>query len=366
MIKIFDYLSTLAEIEDEVLESIHRTLHSGRLILGPETRRFEQEFADHVGVKHCVGVTSGTMALYVALAALEIGPGDEVITSANTCVPTVSAIELTGAAPVLADVRPDDLMMDMSGLEALVTKNTRCILPVHLWGQSVDLDSLMDFARERDLLVVEDCAQAQGTLYRGQHVGTFGAVGCFSFYPTKNLGAYGDGGAVITDDDDLAERMRLLRMYGYAKSNYSVIRGINARISEIQATILRVKLRHLESWLARRREIARRYLDQINHERIELPRMYADREHAFHQFVIRCADRAGVIATLEEHGVEYGIHYPTPIHAMPAYQHLHTQPLPVTEQAAEQILSIPVHEALEDSEVDTVISILNAEVPVYD
>lgn len=359
MIRTFDYIKVLETHETEIMAAIQRVLFSGKLILGPETEAFESEFAREVGAKHCVGVTSGTTALHLALFALGVGYGDEVITVSNTCAPTVSAIELTGATPVLVEVRDEDLMMDLDCLEKAITDRTKCILPVHLWGQAVAIDRVCAIADRAGIPVLEDCAQGQRTLFQGQHVGTFGVAGCFSFYPTKNLGAYGDAGAIITNDDDLATRLRLQRMYGYSRSNYSEMPGMNARIAEIQAAILRVKLRHLSGWIDRRRQIAAQYHAGIANASIRLPYLHNDRAHAFHQYVIRCQDRARVMAMLDKHEIGYGIHYPTPIHQMPAYRRLDCS-LPITEKASLEILSIPIHEALADADVDTIINVLNS------
>lgn len=358
MIKTFDYIKLLEPIEDDIMQAVQRVLHSGRLILGPETEAFEQEFAAHVGAKHCIGVTSGTTALHLALLGLGIGHGDEVITVANTCAPTVSAIELTGAKPVFVDVRDEDLMIDPELIEQAITERTKVILPVHLWGQGVDIQQIGAIASAAGIPVIEDCAQAQGTYFDGQHAGTFGIMGCFSFYPTKNLGAYGDAGAIITNDDELAALLKLKRMYGYAHPNISEVTGMNGRIAEIQAAILRVKLRALPDWLTQRNAIAARYHEAIANPRIALPHLHPGRKHAYHQFVIRCQDRPQVIQALDQNQIGYGIHYPMPIHQMPAYEHLRC-PLPVTEKAAQEILSIPLHEALTDSEVDTIINTLN-------
>lgn len=358
MIKTFDYLKLLDPIEDEIMAAIQRTLRSGWLILGPETEAFEQEFAAHVGAKHCIGVTSGTTALHLALLGLDVGSGDEVITVANTCVPTVSAIGLTGATPVFVDVRNEDLMIDPKLVEQAITEHTKAILPVHLWGQGVDITRLTEIAERAGVPILEDCAQAQGTYIQGKHAGTSGTVGCFSFYPTKNLGAYGDAGAIITNDDELAARLRRLRMYGYTRSNYSEESGMNARVAELQAAILRVKLRYLPGWLERRRAIAARYLQEIDTPAIQMPHLHDERQHAYHQFVIRCRDRTQVIAALENNAIGYAIHYPTPVHQMPAYRHL-SGALPVTECASTEILSIPIHEALSGNDIDLIVTTLN-------
>ncbi len=357
MIKTFDYLKTLETLEADVIEAVRRVLHSGRLILGAETSAFEAEFADLVGAKHCIGVGSGTEALHLALLGLGVGHGDEVITVANTCVPTVAAIRLTGATPVFVDVNEHDLMINPDAVAAAITERTQCIVPVHLWGHAVDISRLMAIAERAGIPIVEDCAQAQGTMIGDKHAGTFGAVGCFSFYPTKNLGAYGDAGAIVTDDDDLAQHLRNKRMYGYTRSNYAEEEGMNARISEMQAAILRVKLPHLNGWIERRQEIAAAYHSSLTTPAFALPHVAAGTQHAYHQFVIRCEDRSEVIAALEADNIGYGIHYPTPIHKMPPYQHL-SDPLPVTEQASTAILSLPIHEALTDEEVTTIINTL--------
>ena len=362
MIKVFDYLASLTDLEEEVLEGVRRVLRSGRLILGPETHAFEEEFAACVGVEHCIGVSSGTTALHLGLLALGIGPGDEVITVSNTCAPTVSAIRLTGATPVFVDVRDEDLMLDPERLASKITARTRCIIPVHLWGNAVRIDRVVEIAREHGLRVVEDCAQAHGTLFRGTHVGTFGDLACFSFYPTKNLGAYGDAGAVVCRDGGLAERLRAMRMYGYDRQAVSQVEGMNARIEEIQAAILRVKLRVFPQWLEVRRRVARQYHGGIRHAALRLP-VHSDAvEPSYHQFVIRCENRGAVIEHLQRNDIGYGIHYPVPVHRMPAYQFLGgaALDLPVTDRAAEEILSLPIHEALTPEEVGQVVRCLNA------
>jgi aminotransferase EvaB len=359
MIKVFDYLASLEAIEQEVLDAVQRVLRSGQLILGPETAAFEEEFASFVGARHCVGVSSGTTALHLALMALGIGPGDEVLTVSNTCSPTVAAIRLVGATPVFVDVRRDDLMLDSEHLAAKITLRTRCIIPVHLWGNSAAIDTVRDVGRAHGLRIIEDCAQAQGTLYGGTHVGTFGDVGCFSFYPTKNIGAFGDAGAVVCQDPELAERLRAQRMYGYRGSAVSEIEGMNARIAEIQAAILRIKLRLYPEWLRRRREIAALYTAGIDHPAIQPPRWDSRVEPSFHQYVIRCEDRDAVAAALDGADIGYGIHYPVPVHKMPAYRSTDVS-LPVTEMAAREILSLPVHEALVLEEASRVIECLNA------
>ncbi len=360
-VKTFDYLRSLPEIEPQILEAVSRVLHSGRLILGPETQAFEREFAQLIGCRHCIGVNSGTSAIYLALAALGVGAGDEVITVSNTCVPTVAAIRQTGATPVFVDVAEHDLMMDPELLEAALSKQTKCILPVHLWGQSADIPEILAVAGRHGLNVVEDCAQAHGTTWDGRPVGSFGKVGCFSFYPTKNIGAFGEAGAIVTDDDDLAMEIRSRRMYGYDASAIAHREGTNARISEIQAAILRVKLRVFDDWLQRRRRAARSYFELIDSPSIRLPQRKPLVAHSYHQFVVRCAERERVTRALEARNIGFGIHYPTPVHLMPAYRFLGGPrlELPVTVEASGQILSLPIHESLEDAEVAAVAEAVN-------
>lgn len=361
MIKAFDYMKLLPEIEDEVMEAISRVLHSKSLILGPETDSFEQEFAEFIGVKHCIAVSSGTTALHLALFALGIGSGDEVITVSNTCTPTISAIRLSGARPVFVDIREDDLMMDTDQLASKISEKTRCILPVHLWGNSVNMDDVLNVANERNLEVVEDCAQAQGTKYRDRYVGTFGRLGCFSFYPTKNMGAYGDAGAVITNDDELATRIRRMRMYGYDSSGISQEEGMNARIAEIQAAILRIKLRVFPDWLGRRLKIADAYNSKIENPNIIKPKNHPECRPSYHQYVVRTKNRVQLIKWLQRNEVGFGMHYPTPVHMMPAYEFLGngSLDLPNTVEACSEILSLPIHEGISREETCYIINTIN-------
>lgn len=357
MIRMFDYRRALPELEESFVTAFRRVLHSSELILGPETRAFEREFAAWAGAEHCVAVTSGTMALFAALRGVGIGSGHEVITVANTCPPTIAAIRLAGATCVFVDVEPDTLMMDVSRIESAITPRTRAIVPVHLWGSAADLAGLCELARDRGLALVEDCAQAAGTRFRDRQVGTFGDAGCFSFYPTKNLGGYGDGGAILTDDKELADRLRKLRMYGYAGSPVSTLEGFNARINEVQAALLRIRLQRLDTMNARRREIAARYREALSAVRITT--CPSEVLHSYHQFVVRCDDRSRVVAKLDAAEIQWGIHYETPVHRMPAYSHFGRE-LPITERAATEILSIPVHEHLTDEEVSAVISAIES------
>lgn len=360
MIKSFDYLESLPEVEADLLAAAARVLRSGRLILGPETEAFEREFAAFVGAKHCIGVASGTAALHLALLAMGIGRDDEVITVSNTCAPTIAAIRLTGARPVFVDVRADDLMLDADLAEQAITGRTRCLLPVHLWGRAADLPRLKALATKHNVALIEDCAQAIGTKCEGRHAGTFGDIGCFSFYPTKNLGAMGDAGAAVTDDASLADRLRMLRTYGYEGTGESELEGTNGRISEIQAAMLRVKLRRLPEWLARRRAVAAIYDECIRPRDMRLPPRQNGVEPSWHQYVVRSETRQGLMAALLNAGVESSIHYRTPVHLMPAYRHLDAGPLPVTVRAAGEILSLPVHESVSRDDALRVTAAINA------
>jgi dTDP-4-amino-4,6-dideoxygalactose transaminase len=327
-------------------------LVSGQFILGAEVEAFEREFAQACGVDHAVGVDSGTSAIQLSLLACGMGAGDEVITVSNTAVATVAAIELTGAKPVLVDVHPQTLTLDPSTLEAVLTSRTRAVVPVHLFGCPADLKPILDFARAHGLFVVEDCAQAHGAKYHGKSAGGWGHLSAFSFYPTKNLGAYGDGGAVLTNDPALAEQVRLLREYGWRGNRISEQKGMNARLDEMQAAILRVKLHHLEQWNDRRRELAALYQSLLA-DILSLPIEPPKTRHAYHQFVVRHPRRDALRTYLREHGIHTQIHYPSPIHFQPAYRNLAVA-LPVTESAADQILSLPLYPELRNEDVERV------------
>ncbi len=360
MIPAFDLTRQYAILKEEIDAAIGRVLARGRFILGEEVAAFKQEFAAACGVAHAVGVASGTDALHLALRACGIGPGDEVITVSHTAVATVAAIELAGARPVLVDVDPRYYTMDPAQVEERITPRTRAILPVHLYGCPADLAPLLDIARRHRLLLIEDCAQAHGARYRDRPVGSWGDIAAFSFYPTKNLGAFGDGGAVVTDDPALAERVRLLREYGWARRYISHIRGTNSRLDELQAAILRVKLRHLEAWNERRRQIAALYnaylADGAARWGLVLPGEPEDSRHVYHLYVVRHPRRDSLQAFLRERGISTLIHYPMPVHLQPAYADLGYREgfFPITEALAREVLSLPVYPELTDEEVRVV------------
>lgn len=341
----------------EIDGAIQRVLERGRYILGEEVENFENEFASYIGVDHAVGLGSGTEALHVALAACGLGPGDEVITVSHTAVATVAAIELAGATPVLVDIEPDFFTLDPRQLRAAITPHTRAIIPVHLYGQPANLQPIMEIARKHDLRVIEDCAQAHGATYQGKRVGSYADIACFSFYPTKNLGALGDGGLVCTNDTELADRARLLREYGWAERYVSHVAGWNSRLDEIQAAILRVKLRYLDQDNQKRARVANQYGEGLSDCELILPTVRENSTHAFHLYVVRSTRRDRLQAFLKDRGVGTLVHYPAPVHLQPAYHEriAFGNGLPETERAARDVLSLPMYPELNDADVQQVI-----------
>ena len=356
MIPVFDLRDQYNAMKDEINEAVARVLESGWFILGQEVEAFEEEFAAYCGLSHGIGVGSGTEALHLALLACGVGPGDEVITVPHTAVATVAAIELTGARPVFVDIDPVSYTIDPTQLESRITARTRAVVPVHLYGRAADLGPILEFAQRNGLTVVEDCAQAHGAEYKGQRVGSFGRVACFSFYPTKNLGAYGDGGMVVTGDGALAHKVRLLCQYGWEQRYISSLRGFNSRLDEIQAAILRVKLRHLDEWNEARRARAQLYDELLAGSGVATPTEKNYGRHVYHLYVVRCSHRAHrdeLKSYLVEHGVGTAIHYPVPIHLQEAYRDLGYRrgAFPVTEACADGILSLPMYPELQEDEV---------------
>ncbi|MCX7839645.1 MAG: DegT/DnrJ/EryC1/StrS family aminotransferase [Anaerolineae bacterium] len=359
MIPFFDLTKQYETIKAEIDDATARELKSGWFILGPEVRAFEKEFAEYIGTRFAIGVGSGTEALHLALLALGIGAGDEVITVPNTAVATVAAIELTGARAVLCDVCPDSMLMDVASLERAITPRTRAIIPVHLFGQSCDLEPILEIARARKIFVLEDCAQAHGATYRGKRVGSWGDIAAFSFYPTKNLGAYGDGGAILTNDAQLAERVDLLRQYGWRERYVSEIKGTNSRLDELQAAILRVKLRHLDAWNAARRERAALYTELLR--TVTPPREMTYGQHVYHLYVVQTRNRQSLISNLQSRGIGTAIHYPLAIHQQAAYANLgyRDEDLPVASRLAREIVSLPLYPELSLDDVRAVAQAIN-------
>lgn len=351
----FNILNGQSAKEKRAIEAaMQRVFESGHYVLGPEVKKFEADFASFIGSKHGIGIANGLEALQIALLALEIGPGDEVITTPLSAVATALAITAVGAKPVFVDI-DNFYHLDAGKIEAKITPKTRAIIPVHLYGQSADMDALMKIAKRHNLHVIEDCAQAHGAKFGDKRVGSFGVFGCFSFYPTKNLGAIGDGGLITTDDDALAEKCRVLRNYGQKNRYEHEVRGINSRLDELQAAILSEKLKTLEQSNARRGEIAKKYRDGLHGiSEITLPAEREGTEHIYHLFVIETEKRDELQAFLKENGVDTLIHYPIPIHKQKCFPEYNFLELPVIEEKVKHILSLPMHPFLKDEEVDYV------------
>ena len=352
----------MTELRDELDAALGRVLDSGWFVLGSEGKAFEEELAAACGTAHAVGVGSGTDAIELALRALGIGPGDEVVTQANTCVPTVAAIERAGAMPVLCDVEPEAGTMDPDSLRGALGAKTRAVVPVHLYGQCADVEAIVELCSERGIEVVEDCAQAAGAELRGRPAGPIGRLGCFSFYPTKNLAALGDGGAVITSDAELDERLRLVRQYGQTDRYRHVAEGVNSRLDELQAAVLRARLPHLAHWNARRAEIASAYTEALADSAVRPLGQLEGRRHVFHLYVVEAPDRDALRNHLDGAGVGTLIHYPTPVHGHPPYRRLAEGPVPlsVSERLCERILSLPIYPELREDEVERVTTALSA------
>jgi dTDP-4-amino-4,6-dideoxygalactose transaminase len=343
-------------LASEMQQAISAVLERGDFILGQEVGLFEEEFATYCEAAYAIGVDSGTSALELALRAFEIGPCDEVIAPANTFIATVSAIADTGATPVLVDIEPLTYGLDVTQIEAAITERTRAIIPVHLYGHPVDTDAVLEIAQQHGLLVIEDACQAHGARYSGRRVGSLGHAAAFSFYPSKNLGAFGDGGMLVTDDKGLADRVRMLRNHGQRDKYHHTLRGYNHRLDTLQAAVLRVKLKRLDSWNAARREHARRYDRLLAHSRVVLPVEADQAEPVYHLYVVRVKDRDGLRAYLEDRGIATGIHYPIPVHLQLAFRDLGygNGSFPVTEEYAAQILSLPMYPELKPSSIEYV------------
>ncbi len=364
-IPLVDLHAQYKTIKSEVLAAIEGVLESMQLFLGPQTRGFEEEFAAFCGARYGVGVGSGTEALALALRACQIGPGDEVITVSHSFIATVEAIALVGARPVFVDIEPASYTMDCSQLEKAISEKTRAIIPVHIYGHAVDMQPVLDIARRYGLRVIEDASQAHGTLYRGQAVGTLGDIGCFSLYCSKNLGAYGEAGICITNDENLAEEMRMWRDHGSKVRYQHEFLGTNGRLDEIQAAILRVKLRYLPQWNQARQAHAQIYTDQLRDVVEKVPTIQTWGTHTYYVYVVEVNDREAFRKALEAAGVATGVHYPLPIHLQPACAEYGYRrgSLPVTERAAEHIVSLPMYPELTAEQLSQVISaVKNAQV----
>ncbi|MFQ6103267.1 MAG: DegT/DnrJ/EryC1/StrS family aminotransferase [Candidatus Glassbacteria bacterium] len=358
-VPFLDLRREYSRIDDQINKAIERVFDRGRFILDEEVKAFEAEFAEYVGARYGVGVSSGTAALTIALQSAGVGEGDEVITAANTAIPTVNAILRAHAKPVLVDVREEDCTIDVFELKKAITSRTKAIIPVHLYGYPCDMPQIIKLANEAGIRVVEDCAQAHGAAIGGKKVGSYGDIGCFSFYPTKNLGAYGDGGMLITDSNELAQRARMIRHHGQSSRNVHEIQGMCARLDELQAAVLRIKLRSLDERNERRREIAKRYMGEL--QGVQVFEEKSGRESVWHLFVVRTGEREKLMEELSQRGITTAVHYPTPIHLQKAFRDLGWREgdFPVTERLAGEIVSLPVFPELTDHEVSWVIESVN-------
>jgi dTDP-4-amino-4,6-dideoxygalactose transaminase len=357
-VPVLDLKAEFAKLRDEILPALERVCQNSSFVLGEEVESFEREFADFCGTKHCVALATGTAALHLGLLALGVQADHEVITSPNTFLATAEAITYCGAIPVFVDIDSSTANLDPKLIERAITPRTRAILPVHLYGRPADMDPIREIAQRHNLRILEDAAQAHGAHYRGRRVGGLGHAAAFSFYPTKNLGAYGEGGALTTNDDQIAKFARAARSHGQTARYEHEFVGYNYRMDGFQGAVLRVKLRHLYAWTARRQEIAREYRRQLVGARIEIPVDDPRDECVYHQFVIYVNNRNSVIAQLSGREIETVVHYPRPVHLQPAYSSLGLPPgtFPRAERACERVLSLPVHPELTAEQVAYVVS----------
>ncbi|KAA3658949.1 MAG: DegT/DnrJ/EryC1/StrS family aminotransferase [Calditrichaeota bacterium] len=356
-----DLVSQYQGLKDQIVPALENIMGKAQFIMGQDMRLFEQEFATYCTTEYAISVDSGTSALELTLRAFNIGAGDEVITVANTFIATTLAISATGAKPVLVDINPETYNIDATKIEAAITRRTRAIMPVHLYGQPADMDAITKIARNHDLLVIEDACQAHGAQYKGRLTGSLGDAAAFSFYPGKNLGAYGDGGAVVTNNAKVAERLTLLRDYGQKQKYQHLIKGYNRRLDTLQAAVLRAKLPHLNDWNSARRQCAARYNEELKDSDVVLPVDADFAESVYHLYVIRVQKRDQLLAHLQSKGVSAGIHYPIPIHMQPAYEDLGYQKgdFPITEKFADEIISLPMYAELGKDQITYVVSTIN-------
>jgi len=358
LIPLVDLQAQFRIIKPEIMGAIEGVLESMQLFLGPQSQEFEREFSQFCGCSHGVGLSTGTDALALALRACDIGPGDEIITVANTFIATVEAIALVGARPVFVDIDPETYTMDWRQLDQVLTSRTRAIIPVHLYGHPVDMQPVLDFAQSHGLRVIEDASQAHGATYKGQRVGSMGDIGCFSLYFSKNLGAYGEAGICVTNDAKLAESLRKLRDHGSLIRYQHEVLGVNARMDEIQAAVLRVKLGYLEGWNAVRQAHARFYTEQLQGVVEAVPVVQPWATHVYYMYVVQVRERSYFRNALQQEGIATGIHYPTPIHLQPAcagYGYARGL-LPVTEDVTERIVSLPLYAELTDEQLQAVVN----------
>lgn len=360
MIPFLNLKAQYATIQPEMEAAALSVLRSTHYVLGAEVAAFEEEFAAYCGTRHAIAVNSGTSALHLALLAAGVKAGDEVITTPFTFVATAAAIRYIGAVPVFVDIDPASFCIDPNNIEAAITPRTRAIVPVHLYGQMADMDAILAIANRHGLPVIEDACQAHGGLYEGQRAGSLGISGCFSFYPGKNLGACGEGGLIVTNDDEQARQMRILRDWGQDRRYHHIVEGYNYRMDAIQGALLRVKLRQLENWTEARRARARLYGQLLTNGPVEAPRELPGRRHVWHIFAVRTRQRDVLQKMLTREGVESGLHYPVPVHLQPSYADLGHRPgdFPMAEAAADSVLSLPIYPELSTREVEIIAELV--------
>ena len=367
MIKVWDYIREYDQLREEILKAVDDVFKNGTLIFGPKLEEFETKFSNYHDTKYGIGVGNCTDAITIALKAFDVGVGDEVITTSNTAVPTVTAIVNTGATVKFVDI-DEYFLMDINKLEGAITSKTKAIVPVHLYGQMCEMDKVMELAQKYKLKVIEDCAQSHGATYKGKKAGSIGNVGCFSFYPTKIFGAYGDGGFITTNDEKVFDRMRRIRFLGMEKKKmssghwngkyYAIEHGTNSRLDEVHAAILLKKLPYIDEWITRRRAIAEKYLKELSNTKLKLPQERQDNKHAYYIYVVEHKNRDKIISSLAKKDIHLNISYPWPIHIMDAYKHFVCAAcscLKKTEEVSNRIFSLPMYPTLTDKEQDIVI-----------
>ena len=360
-VPFLDLKAQYHSIKPEIDAAVARILETSQFVLGEEVAGFEREFADYSGAAQGIAVNSGTSALHLALLAASVGPGDEVITVPNTFVATVAAIKYTGARPVLVDIDPVRYTMDPARVEAAITPRTKALIPVHLYGQPADMDPILEVARRRKLVVIGDAAQAHGARDKGRPIGSLGDLVCFSFYPGKNLGAYGEGGMVVTNNEAYARTIRMLRDWGQDRKYHHLLPGYNYRMEGMQGAVLRVKLRYLEQWTEARRAHAARYRELLKGASLGLPVEAANTRHVYHVYAVRTDRREGLISALGAQGIQTGIHYPVPVHLQPAYADLAYAKgaFPLAEKAADEVLSLPMYPEMTEQHIQMVSQALH-------
>ena len=353
IISFLDLKKEYSEIKKDIHKAIQKVLNNQKFILGEELKRFEKEFAEYIEVKYAIGVNSGSDALFLAIKALGIKKNDEIITVSHTFVSTIDAIIRNGAKPIFVDINPETYCINVEKIEKEITKKTKAILPVHVYGHPAQMDKILTLAKKYKLFIIEDACQAHGAEYKGRKVGSIGDLGCFSFYPVKNLGGYGDGGAITTNNKKLAKKLIMLRNYGSPQKYYHNFIGINSRLDELQAAILRVKLKHLDNWNKKRREISKLYNKFLKNTKVITPTEKKYAKHIYHLYVIRCKNRDKLQKYFFKKGIQTIIHYPIPVHLQKSYQNIKYKKnsLTITEKCANEILSLPMHPYLTERKI---------------